>query len=617
MNIRLMRAASCGVLCIAMLLSATDVGADRQFQRAERWELAWSLPKTTYLNYAVVQQKRLDAPEETEATQLEPALNYAHFMAAEFNANGEIDRRANPLAIEEMLLQPAMHVPAGRIREGATWKREWNFESVAGHPAIQLDSEYTSTGVEMHRGAECVEISSVHALKPSGNRNKAGSHWISFDARTTAWFHIERRMLWGAKLELHAALWRGADDGKREEMHWSLEFALSREIDSAGSKLREDVAEAIRRGSDRVLSWQRANNGWRHGRRHNRGGTALALLTLLMCDTPKDDPRIERGFAALQPMDLEDTYSVACSIMAYEARYISEEERRAWLANPDGQQDFKRELSAADRKEVERLVQWLKDNQNEPNPFYNYKRGHEDDLSRFDFSCTQYALLGFAAALRCDVKIPTGIVKPLVERIIDYQQEAGPRIRRVTDYQPAEGKREARSTVATKAVEARGWNYRTRASWDRYAETGDAYGSMTTAGLTCLLVGLEIARSMNEEDFRAEFGNRSVFTNWERRATESLESGMAWMEHWFSATRNPNRGRGWYEYYLYGLERIMVLSRTRYLGTRNWYNEGAAALVAIQDEHGGWGNLAETCLALLFLKKGTVPPKRRVITGDK
>src|SRR5690606_14037495 len=99
---------------------------------------------------------------------------------------------------------------------------------------------------------------------------------------------------------------------------------------------------------------------------------------------------------------------------------------------PEGAGDFKRELSPADRKEVERLVQWLKDNQNEPNPFYNYKRGHNDEPDRFDFSCTQYALLGFASALRCDVRIPTGIIKPLVERIIEYQQESGPRIRRVT-----------------------------------------------------------------------------------------------------------------------------------------------------------------------------------------
>jgi hypothetical protein len=602
-------------LCVALMLAPAVIVADRQQQRAERWELAWGIAPADYIQYRVTSQRRVDPPAQTEGELVEPALTYAHYLGHELSPVGELDRKANPLSIAELLLLPAMRAPEGRVRAAAEYRHDWSFEWVAGHPPIQLASEYSVIGAERQRGADCVAIRGVHTLRQSGNRNTEGTRWLSYRATTTAWFDTARRRLHGARVELHAALWRGAEDGKREALHWEVEFQLQREIDTTGQALHASVAEAIERGAANVLSQMRGDGTWRYGNLR-RGGTALALLTLLMCDVPADDPRIVRGFELLQPMEFENTYSVACSLMAYEARYITPEERRAWLSNPDGAHEFKRKLNSEDRREMERLVQWLKDNQNEANPFYNYARGHNDEPDRFDFSNTQYALLGLAAALRCDVRIPTGIIKPMVERIIEYQAETGPRVRRVIGYQPPEGRREARTTLASRPVEARGWNYRTRASWDRYAETTDAYGSMTTAGLTCLLVGLEIARSMGPEDFRAEFGNRSVFTNWERRANESLDSGMAWLEHWYSVTRNPNRGQGWYFYHMYGLERVMVFAGSRWLGTHNWYNQGAAALVATQDESGGWGNLSETCLALLFLKKGTVPPRRRVITGE-
>lgn len=88
------------------------------------------------------------------------------------------------------------------------------------------------------------------------------------------------------------------------------------------------------------------------------------------------------------------------------------------------------------------------------------------------------------------------------------------------------------------------------------------------------------------------------------------------MEHWFSVTRNPNKGRHWYLYYLYGLERVMMLAQTHRLGAHDWYAEGASALVTIQNANGSWGNMPDTCFALLFLKKGTVP-SRRIVTGNK
>src|SRR5262249_52376686 len=61
-------------------------------------------------------------------------------------------------------------------------------------------------------------------------------------------------------------------------------------------------------------------------------------------------------------------------------------------------------------------------------------------------------------------------------------------------------------------------------------------------------------------------------------------------------------------YYLYGLERLMALSGTREIEGHDWYDEGAAHLVATQHE-GGWndtcGPAPATAFGILFLGKAT------------
>jgi hypothetical protein len=123
---------------------------------------------------------------------------------------------------------------------------------------------------------------------------------------------------------------------------------------------------------------------------------------------------------------------------------------------------------------------------------------------------------------------------------------------------------------------------------------------------------------MKPEDFTKEFSNRGTHQAWEKNSQDSLEAGMAWMEYWFSVTRNPVRQRTWYYYWMYGLERVGMLAGVKWIGEHNWYYEGCCPLLALQDGQGGWGmGPADTAFALLFLKKGTVPPRRKVFTGEK
>src|SRR5262249_48674230 len=72
----------------------------------------------------------------------------------------------------------------------------------------------------------------------------------------------------------------------------------------------------------------------------------------------------------------------------------------------------------------------------------------------------------------------------------------------------------------------------------------------------------------------------------------------------------PAAGRAYY--YLWSLERVAVILNLQKVGDKDWYNWGAEILLANQQPTGLWmgqdavhGN-ADTCFALLFLKKSNV-----------
>jgi len=81
-----------------------------------------------------------------------------------------------------------------------------------------------------------------------------------------------------------------------------------------------------------------------------------------------------------------------------------------------------------------------------------------------------------------------------------------------------------------------------------------------------------------------------------------VKKGMEWLDANVKA-RLPK----WHIYYLYGLERAGMLYGTDLIGTRDWYDEGAEWLIEHQADNGSWRNVADTCFAILFLKRATAP----------
>lgn len=81
-----------------------------------------------------------------------------------------------------------------------------------------------------------------------------------------------------------------------------------------------------------------------------------------------------------------------------------------------------------------------------------------------------------------------------------------------------------------------------------------------------------------------------------------LKRGMEWLE-----ANVKGKLPKWHIYYLYGVERAGMLYGTDLIGTKDWYDDGAAWLIEHQEKNGSWRNVTDTCFAILFLKRSTSP----------
>ena len=143
------------------------------------------------------------------------------------------------------------------------------------------------------------------------------------------------------------------------------------------------------------------------------------------------------------------------------------------------------------------------------------------------------------------------------------------------------GARKAGATVATfrsKSVAPQGWGYSGKAT---------PHGSMTVGAIG----GLCILDYMLGKDWRKD---------------DDVLEGLQWLNKNWSVTENPKKGAQWYMYYIYAIERAGMLFGTETIGDHKWYREGAEQLLSAQSG-GGWGNVVDTCFAILFLRRATRP----------
>jgi hypothetical protein len=266
-------------------------------------------------------------------------------------------------------------------------------------------------------------------------------------------------------------------------------------------------------------------------------------------------------------------------------------------------------------KEIERLIReivdWIVTKQDET--IWRYPGGLGSGEKQ-DLSNTQYALLALQAAGRCNVEAPASTYKKVLEYLLASQEQDGPEEPRWIEnpaYEPGGEDRYGPWLPAGK-VKARGWGYMARPGIP-------TTGSMTTAGIAALAIVKERLQALNQLDKETS-----------GKIDRSMLGGLAWLSHNFDVRQNPGQG-GWHYYYLYGLERVGAFTGLEHFGKHDWYREGAEVLLSQQSPDGGWPQpesgelsvyeprLEQTCFALLFLKRATVPPATPlgpVVTGD-
>ena len=371
---------------------------------------------------------------------------------------------------------------------------------------------------------------------------------------------------------------------------------VSAEDDDAASSREfiERVNDAIDRGLFWLLTQQRDDGSWPgYSGRYPLGMTSLCLLTVLKCDYPRKSKPVERAFKHLletykehQPTGIR-TYSVAILMMALEEAHADSEEKvRKDRRYGRSRHLRKVKLPKPDYKWMSALTRWMVGHQTQT--VWRYPS------SGIDHSNTQYALLGLASARRCGVPVDRNVFLTAAKHLLDAQEKTGPEVRRIVHVDQGEGY--ARRYLTNSYDRARGWGYK----------PGDqATGSMTTAGVSSLAI------------CRSELLGWSGYPKTiSERMERGVKDGLAWLNKNFAVDRNPPGRKGWHYYYLFGLERAGVLTDVKFIGDHDWYKEGADHLLRAQRENGSWrggrkdqGTLTNTCFALLFLRRATVPVK--------
>ncbi len=353
---------------------------------------------------------------------------------------------------------------------------------------------------------------------------------------------------------------------------------------------KERVNQAIDNGLLWVLSRQRDDGSWPgYENRYPMGMTALSLLTVLKCDYPRKSAAVKKARRFLyrkyrdQKSGRLKTYSVALLMMALEEYSVERSEKIRVDERYGRPRTIRRvHLPKADYSWMAALARWLAGVQTKT--AWRYPGGG------VDHSNTQYALLGLAAARRCGIRLSRDVFLRAAKYLLDAQVADGPRVRRIVHLDQGEGY--AERYLSTVYDRARGWGY---------VPGRPATGSMTTAGVS----SLAICRSelLDWSGYPKTIGPR---------LERGIKDGLAWLNVHFAVDTNPGGGLGWHYYYLFGLERAGVLADVRFLGDHEWYREGAEYLLSRQAAAGWWPGRGEhrllnTCFALLFLRRATVP----------
>ncbi len=284
----------------------------------ESFELRWRAPKRTYLLYNSVKAEQAQANAQRKVVdkvdQLVAAPNrFFHMYGYEImwpdkkeQGTGVLNDPCFPISSEDLLMQLAMYVPGKSEKQGETYERKWEFKRVEALPALNIQSLYTVGQASDYNKAACVIVTGKHSLvdaAPAADETKPFHVWRQFDVECIAYFNLAEGRLEGARFTVRAVSYElsaVAESVKRFNYYdWDVEWTLARSFDSTvENDLKRYVDSAIVRGRERLLAMIDKDNLWPSGA-HKRGGTALAILALLICDISPEHEKVAAGDLSL------------------------------------------------------------------------------------------------------------------------------------------------------------------------------------------------------------------------------------------------------------------------------------------------------------------------------
>lgn len=402
----------------------------------------------------------------------------------------------------------------------------------------------------------------------------------------------------------------------------------------ANEEIPRETRDAVNKAIARAVGWlrdQQTADGRFGGfalADYPDGEAALATFTLLQCGYGPDDAIVSRALTRLRAAEPATTYEAGLCCLAIGAIADATGDPFAEDAvdargRPVIRAAARERLTEADTKALLRWTGFLRKRQCAPRRLtggrlvgtetaggWGYgkswtsgtlrglRSADDADAQPFetaDASNTQIALLGLKAAARCGIEIPADVWRRALSFVLACQRPKGPGV----DLRANEVVG-ARRLEWTELAHARGFGY---GPFDDRPS-----GSLTAAGVAGLILCTSELEAAGELDAALS-----------ARATEGVRDGLAWIQTHFSVSKNPggasNDSRTWQLYYLYALERAGSLTRTRFLGGEDWYVAGARHLMSEQRRDGSFDfETADTCFALLFLRRATVRTNAHVIT---
>ncbi len=581
--------------------------------QAQEEKLQWHLPATSVLEF--------ERTSEGDGAQFGYFEKKLLLTGGQFGPCGITERICRPdMPGTDLLARLVLQLPAKPSKQGFKWNT--TFDSTEYRPALDLvpdkiDLACTQDGTRDYAAMNCTVIRvRGTGSDPEPEKQKPGEPYKpgSYNMQITD-FVLEAELFYDPENGLPRGFAgtmtaKAPGDWAQKQRKAEFQYQLARfEVSGQRRVLDDHVNRAI----EKAIANLRADKSWRNV----RGSAALVAYTLLQCGIKPGDETLDAALLAMvegpKLQQFGHLYHAAVTILALEAKVVPEAER---IANAQGMAPGKlvRNLTPEDRKLMQEKLDYLASGTLADTPgLWSYGPENKAVL-RPDLSNTQFAVLAFAAAQRCGLELPKGVIKAAGEQVLQFQQVNGPKVTRVASWNEKTGKYERKG----KPVEARGFAYHLPdTSKPGYAGNTvvEAYGSMTCAGVCCLLLLADMVESMTPDRRSAEFP--SGIKTWRQNCELGIEGGLAWLDQNLSLTRNPwtkDNATNYY-FYLYALERTGALAPTEVLGEHQWYNEGAALLVFTQPETGQWHDLHDTCFALLFLKRATIPTRTRILTG--